>query len=372
MKGAEWDHRQRTFRLEPVPARSEETSPEINCLARAPLHLDVNPAPRILEPNALARKIVFGMRPEEAIAAAFLIPTTWLTAAAHYFAPEAGSIGPRFAGGVLRIAVAFACGVILFLAARQKPSPGSPLHALREMLPFFLCILIYTNLHDTIGFVNPHDIHETLLAIDVWMFGVEPVLWAEQFYTRDRTEIFQLLYMSFALVAPAVPLVLLFQKRFAEFRRAALSIIVCFYLGYGLYLLLPSAPPRIVLVSEFKKNLGGDPLFATVAAEKAFSLLPTDSRAAFPSLHAAVSLLALILAWKYTRRLFVGLIPLVLGLWASTVYLRHHFVVDLIAGFMLAPVAYVLAPRLDARWSERRRLVFTPAENKKASPEGLA
>ena len=332
----------------------------------------MNPAPRTLEPEILARKIVFGMRPEEAIAAAFLIPTTWLTAAAHYFAPEAGSIGPRFAGGVLRIGVAAICAVILYLAARRKPAPGSPLFTLREMLPFLLCILIYTNLHDTIGFVNPHDIHETLLAIDVWMFGVEPVLWAEQFYTRDRTEIFQLFYMSFALVAPSVPLVLLFRKRFAEFRRAALSIIVCFYLGYGLYLLLPSAPPRIVLVSEFKKNLGGDPLFATVAAEKAFSLLPTDSRAAFPSLHAAVSLLALILAWRFTRGLLVVLIPLVLGLWVSTVYLRHHFVVDLIAGFLLAPVAYLLAPRLDAWWDDKRRATSAAPENKKASPEGLA
>jgi membrane-associated phospholipid phosphatase len=327
---------------------------------------------RTVEPGALVRRILFRMRPEEAIAAAFLIPTTWLTAAAHYFAPETGSIGPRFAGGVLRIAVAAICAVILYLAVRRKPAPGSVLFMLREMLPFLLCILIYTNLHDTIGFVNPHDIHDTLLAIDVWMFGVEPVLWAEQFYTRDRTEFFQLLYMSFALVAPAVPLTLLFQKRFDEFRRAALSIIVCFYLGYGLYLLLPAAPPRIVLMSEFRRNLGGDPMFATLAAEKAFSLLPTDSRAAFPSLHAAVSLLALILAWKFTRRLLYAMIPLALGLWVSTVYLRHHFVVDLIAGFLLAPMAYLVAPRLDAWWEGQRRATLTAAERKKASPEGLA
>ena len=43
------------------------------------------------------------MRPEEAIAALFLIPTTWLTGVAHYFAPWSGVVGPRFAGGVLRI-----------------------------------------------------------------------------------------------------------------------------------------------------------------------------------------------------------------------------------------------------------------------------
>jgi membrane-associated phospholipid phosphatase len=295
------------------------------------------------------------MRPEEAIAALFLLPTTWLTGVAHYFAPESGAIGPRFAGGVLRIGVAILCAVVLYLAARQRPERGTGLFMLREMLPFLLCILIYTNLHDTIGFVNPNDIHDHLLALDVWLFGVEPCLWAEQFYSRDRTEIFQLFYMSFILIAPAVPLLLLGQKRFDEFRRAALSIVLCFYMGYVLYLVLPAAPPRIVLAAEFKKNLGGDPFFASMAADGVLSLLPTDSRAAFPSLHAAVSLLALGLAWRFTRGLFFVLLPLVLGLWVSTIYLRHHFVVDLFAGFALAPAAYLLAPRLDAWWAARRR-----------------
>jgi membrane-associated phospholipid phosphatase len=296
----------------------------------------------------------FTMRPEEAIAALFLLPTTWLTFVAHYFAPESGAVGPRFAGGVIRIGVAFLCAAILYQGARRKPPKGSPLFALREMLPFLLCILIYTNLHDTIGFVNSNDIHDTLLALDVWMFGVEPVLWAEQFYTRGRTEFFQLLYMSFAIIAPAVPLVLLFQKRFDEFRRAALSIIVCFYVGYAIYLIFPAAPPRLVLAGEFKKNLGGDPFIVSAAAGELMSLLPTDSRAAFPSLHAAVSLLALMLSWRYVRKLFYGLLPLVVGLWLSTVYLRHHFVVDLIAGFALSPAALVLAPILDRWWSAKR------------------
>ena len=83
--------------------------------------------------------------------------------------------------------------------------------------------------------------------------------------------------------------------------------------------------------------------------------MPTDSRAAFPSLHAAVSLLSLGLAWRFTRPLFFILLPVALGLWVSTIYLRHHFVVDLIAGFALAPAAYALAPKLDAWWTLRRR-----------------
>ena len=85
-----------------------------------------------------------------------------------------------------------------------------------------------------------------------------------------------------------------------------------------------------------------------------------DSRAAFPSLHAAVSLVALVYAWRYVRAWFWVLLPFVLGLWVSTIYLRHHYVVDLLAGWLLAPVAVAVAPRLDAWWNARRGALGLP------------
>jgi membrane-associated phospholipid phosphatase len=83
--------------------------------------------------------------------------------------------------------------------------------------------------------------------------------------------------------------------------------------------------------------------------------LPVDSRAAFPSLHAAVSSVALIFAWRHVRAFFWILLPFALGLWVSTIYLRHHYFVDLLAGWTLAPLAVFVAPRLDAWWSGRQR-----------------
>jgi hypothetical protein len=45
----------------------------------------------------------------------------------------------------------------------------------------------------------------------------------------------------------------------------------------------------------------------------------------------------------------------VLGLWTSTIYLRHHYVADLLAGWVLAPVAIWVAPRMDGWWALRQR-----------------
>jgi membrane-associated phospholipid phosphatase len=309
----------------------------------------------------LLRRLVFRLRVEEAIALAFLLPTTPLTLVAYDYARAEGVLGARYPGGVVRLAVAVVILGALALASKRWPR-STIVRGLRETVPFLACVLIYTNLHDTIGFVNPHDVHYWLIALDDLMFGVQPCVWAERFITPARTEVMQFLYLNFFWIAPSTSLILLLQRRWPRFRAATLGVIVCFYIGYALYVLFPAAPPRLVLVYEFTRNLRGYPMgFSTLSAQ-AFALLPVDSRAAFPSLHTAVSLVALIHAWRHVRVWFWILLPFVLGLWASTVYLRHHYVVDLIAGWLLAPVAVWIAPRLDAWWSRRQRpLGYMPA-----------
>ena len=304
---------------------------------------------------------IFRLRVEEALALVFLLPTTYLTVVANVYAGKVGDLGDRHPGGIARLAVAIV--VLAGLALARRLWPDAPaVQALRESLPFLTCILIYTNLHDTIGFVNPHDVHAFLAEWDRALFGVIPCVWAERFVSPPLTELMNLFYVSFAWIAPSVSLLLLFRRRFPEFRRVTLGVVVCFYLGYALYVAFPAAPPRLTLVYEFKRNLQGYPFLMSSLSAQAFTLLPTDSRAAFPSLHTAVSTLVLAYAWRYTRRAFWVLVPFVLGLWVSTIYLRHHYAVDLFAGWMLAPVAAFCAPRLDAWWARRQiALGYPPA-----------
>jgi membrane-associated phospholipid phosphatase len=300
------------------------------------------------------RSLVFRLRVEEALALVFLVPTTWLTVAAYVYAREAGLLGWRYPGGLIRLALAVAALCALALALRRWPR-SVVARGLRETVPFLACILIYTNLHDTIGFVNPHDVHYWLAALDEAIFGVQPCVWAERYITPARTELMQFLYLNFFWIAPSTSLILLLRRRWPEFRAATLGVVVCFYMGYALYVIFPAAPPRLVLVYEFTKNLRGYPVGFSSLSAQAFSLLPADSRAAFPSLHAAASLVALVYAWRFARRWFWVLLPFVLGLWVSTIYLRHHYFVDLLGGWTLGPVAVWTAPRLDAWWARRQR-----------------
>jgi membrane-associated phospholipid phosphatase len=115
--------------------------------------------------------------------------------------------------------------------------------------------------------------------------------------------------------------------------------------------LLPAAPPRMYYASLglFQVTLSGGPI--TNFQEYLIGMMPNHAaRAAFPSLHSAVSCLSLYYAWKYCRWYFPILLVFVLVLLASTVYLRHHWVVDLLAGTCLVPWTLWLAPRYERWW----------------------
>jgi len=296
------------------------------------------------------------LRPEEALFVVGFIPSSIVTVWANLAASS-----HLFESALVRLAAATLLAATIPWLERSRhrlaarPRLASVADFFRTMLPFVLCIAVYTNLHDTVRFVNPNDIHQHLVALEDWLFGGQPVVWAEQYITRARTEVFSAFYATFFMIAPSAVIVLWTTGKKREAREALLGVILCFYTGYLLYLVFPAAPPRLYLESlgMFSVNLRGGPI--TNFQESLIRMMPHDaSRAAFPSLHAGVSTVALYYAWKYSRWYFPLLLFVVTGLLVSTVYLRHHYVVDLIAGVMLLPWVLWITPRFDRWWNAGR------------------
>lgn len=302
------------------------------------------------------------LRLEEFLFLLLFIPSTAVTIYANWSLAREGVSSRKIEGGLVRllVVVLVALGLVYLERYRRRgPAhrvPAGAVEFFRAILPFALCAAVYTNLHDTVRFINPHDVHGALVAIEGWLFGLQPVVWAERFITPARTDFFSFFYANFFLVAPSVAILLWFTGRRAAARETLLGVIICFYTGYVLYLVFPAAPPRLYLESlgMFTVDLKGG--FITNFQNSLIEMMPQNaSRAAFPSLHTGVSLVSLYYAWRHCRRFFPVLLFFVAGLLASTVYLRHHYVVDLIAGAALLPWVAWATPRLDARWARFRR-----------------
>ncbi|MGZ4164870.1 MAG: phosphatase PAP2 family protein, partial [Tumebacillaceae bacterium] len=73
----------------------------------------------------------------------------------------------------------------------------------------------------------------------------------------------------------------------------------------------------------------------------------------FPSLHTGISVVMLVNVWRHSRRLVWLYAPLVTMIIFSTVYLRLHYAIDVIAGIALALTTTKVCPYLLDKWASR-------------------
>jgi len=290
---------------------------------------------------------VLRLRLEEAIAILFFLPMVYLTSKAYFYFVSLDHMPKRILGDWQRLWITLGIFILFIALIKLKKN----WRFIRDWLPFGFCIAIYTNLHDTVHFANQADVQHWLIKIDDWLFGVQSCVWAEQFINPTLTDIFIAAYANYFVLNICVAVVLYFQKRYQEFRYTLVTTIICYYIGYFLFIIFPAAPPRIVLKPFFTVSLHGHVL---EPIKYAIEVSAQDSRGAFPSLHCAVSFVSLFFGWRYLRWMFWVMIPMIIMLVLSTIYLRHHYVIDLIAGLVLAVIAFWIGPKVEDWWQRLR------------------
>ena len=302
------------------------------------------------------QRFLFTMRPEEAMTLVAFIPVAWALAgvALHPAAYPADPAG--YPSALARLIALVLTVALTLVVVRIKPR----WELIRDSLPFLFAGTIYASCHDLIRFYGFPDVTRALYRWDVALFGVEPTIWAQRFAAPPLTDFLTLCYWLFYVTPPLLGLLLYMRKMRPQFRITLLSIVLCLYLGYIGYVVFPASAPRLLIPPEQY----GPPLRGLVPfldrTRVVVKAIPLTAHGAFPSLHCAVALLAMILAWRHLRWFFPIQFVLGTGLIVGTVYLRHHWVVDILAGFVLTFFSLWAGPRLE-RWWEARAARLVPA-----------
>jgi hypothetical protein len=126
----------------------------------------------------------------------------------------------------------------------------------------------------------------------------------------------------------------------ARFKQCFSGLFVVYALGFLGYTTLPAGGPHRFL--EFARPLTGGRL---TRLAKPFLDYASNGVDAFPSIHVAVSLYLLAFDRMYYRRRFWRVLAPCVALWISTIYLRYHYGVDVIAGMAFATVGLWAANR---------------------------
>jgi membrane-associated phospholipid phosphatase len=265
------------------------------------------------------------MRPTDTITSGFLALLFTISLIFNKRIPEAHIILSIY------IFLFIALFSLILLKKRQN---GKIIETIYDIVfPVIAVLLIFDSLGGLIRYINPRTYDHILIQIDYIIFGTHPTLFLEQFIHPVFTEILQLAYTSYYFLPLILGIILKVRRKNAEFDRSIFLILLCFFLSYIGYILVPAIGPRYTM--NHLQNTELDGILLRNIIDGTLTRLEGIKRDAFPSGHTAVTLVILSLAYRFQKSLFWIFLPVVIALLISTVYLRYHYVIDVMGGIIL-------------------------------------
>lgn len=257
------------------------------------------------------------------------------------------------AGGILTRYALMAGGLVLVMAAVRKEDRLPPaLGFLVNFYPIAFVPILYESLGPLISAARLVARDEMLIAADRALLGGDPTVWLQRILSPALTDLFFVSYLSYYFIAIGLGIVI-WRRNASMARRFIFTLTLAYVLSYAGYFAVPALGPRVALASRHTV-----PLETTAVSRVISSTLDELERTkfdVFPSGHTMIAVIVLIVAWQRARDAFWWLLPVAVCLVISTVYCRFHYVVDVIAGTLLAAVTVPLGDRLYDRWTERLR-----------------
>lgn len=217
--------------------------------------------------------------------------------------------------------------------------------------------LSYFALRNVLPTAAPWSFDEQLYRLDVALFGAEPTLVLDRFVTPQTTEWFSFFYFNyFFLLAVHVLPFLFLSRRLALFSEFALAILTLFCISHLLYMAVPGYGPYKHLADLYQHELPSGTWYDVVISAVQSGGAQKDI---FPSLHTGAPTLVTLFSIRHRKELpFKYTWPLVafftVNIIGATLFLRWHYLIDVVAGLLISSTCVMLAPRIRA-WEDERR-----------------
>jgi membrane-associated phospholipid phosphatase len=301
----------------------------------------------------------FVLRLEDAIALLFFL--FYLVVLSLFGSHHAGHLGPASQMILVGIMALFLKEVFHQAFSGREYRMGDPgqwrefahpyWEIIRDWFPFLIILVMYYSLYgDATHLLIHRDRDAFLIGLDQRLFGFQASVALQRFITPSFTSWMKFSYGMHLLYIPLVAGFLYARRPRECFRNMMCGLVTVCLFGFLGYLFVPAVGPMFALRSQYTVPLIQHN--ALIGRQAAFMDFARIQRDAFPSMHVGISFLILLYAGWNSRKLFWILSPFVISLWISTVYLRYHYLADCVAGLILAPLCFLLANWLFARFNE--------------------
>ncbi len=250
-----------------------------------------------------------------------------------------------------------------------------------EWLPFLGLLILYDKLRGAVAVSPAHAHLVPQLDVDRWLGGgTLPTAWLQQRLWHGGSlrwwdVAVWAVYMTHFFAVWIIAAVLWHRSR-PRFRRYAVLIVALTLSAFFIYWLYPAQPPW--LAADLSKTAPLERIVPRVWGELGVRTVESvyedgslvNQVAAVPSLHAAYPVMLMLFFWPSGWKVRIGFGLYALAMAFALVYSGEHFVADILAGWLLAGLVYLLVGALRApaakawRWavtSRRSTAAPTPA-----------
>jgi membrane-associated phospholipid phosphatase len=210
----------------------------------------------------------------------------------------------------------------------------------RDAAVVVLVILGYSSMSTLTQFPLLPDQDHLIQRIDqLLFFGVSPVHALERLITPWLSEWLAFCYVMYVSIVALTMGGMLWSTQRRAMTEFAFVVAATLVTGYVIYPLVPVRGPMYALTftTSIDQYVG-----LAASSLDAFRI----SRDCFPSLHTALSVSLWLLLYRRVRGLAWALLPIVASIPFACVYLRYHYVTDVLAGIGLAVAVDAVARRL--------------------------
>ncbi len=215
----------------------------------------------------------------------------------------------------------------------------------------------YVLLGDALPLLNPHTLDRELFLLDLDLLGVEPAILLQRWTTPPVVDWFAAFYLSyFVLLTLFLMPPVLFSKNERLSGELATVVLLTCAIGQTLYAFVPGFGPLYATTEAFDGPLAGNFWFELMTNFVSGAGAKKDI---FPSLHTATPSGLTIVAYRYRHG------PVMRWVWpfvafataniiVATLLLRWHYVIDVVAGLVLAATCAFVAAEV-TEWDLTRR-----------------
>jgi membrane-associated phospholipid phosphatase len=264
----------------------------------------------------------------------------------HRNLPRAGRLLGIHVGFVIAIVSLVVSARRIMLGRHRQKLLSRTLQAIRDWYPQAVFLFCFEELGALMHLVHRGWMDSWLLTLDYRLFGIYPTVWLAQISTPLLTEFMQFAYLTYFFFLTILALVLYFrgpdsrlggEPKHSAFWTVMTSSMMAYAIGYAISIFFPVESPFFSLAALHLAPLGGGPFTFLSDLIEHFGRVHGG---AFPSEHVAGSFVALLGAWRYRRNLFWIFLPFFACMCVSTVYVRNHYIPDVLAGLATGAIGF--------------------------------